>query len=115
MIDYPARLQAALDQMGNTHSLDDIRAMLETGAMQSFTNGETWAVTQILDLPRKRVLELFLVVGNLENFRGLYNQIMDFAEEQGCDLVRGYGRDGWAPYARANGWANGSRIYLKEM
>jgi hypothetical protein len=115
MTDRMVQLQKALDQMGNTHSLEDILALIDSGEMQSFAQGDTWAVTQIVDFPRKRILELFLIVGDLKDFRGLYNLILAFAEEQGCALLRGYGRFGWEPYAKANGWANGARIYLKEM
>ena len=58
--DRLAQVEKALDRMGNTHSLPDILALIEDGAMQSFAMGPTWAITQILDFPRKRVLEIFM-------------------------------------------------------
>lgn len=109
------QLQATLDLMGNTHSVDDIMALIDTGEMQSFSDGDTWVVTQILDFPRKRVLDLFLVVGELKGLRGLYNRVMEHAENEGCDLVRGFGRHGWEPYAKWNGFVNGQQIFVKEL
>lgn len=110
------QLQRVLAQMGHTHSVDDIVAMIEAGAMQSFALGETWIVTQIVDCPQKRVLEVFLVVGTLEETHALYDEkILPFAAEHGCNLIRAFARHGWRPWAEARGWRGGVQVYTKEL
>ena len=108
-------LERALAQMGHTHTLADILQNLEEGHMQSFAEGRSWAVTQILNTPRKRVMEVFLVVGERPDLESLYGTAMQFAAFQGCDLVRAYGRPGWGPDAAQHGWKDTARVYLKEV
>ena len=115
MIDRMAQLQKALDLMGNTYSLEDVVAMIDSGVMQSFAKNDTWVVTQIIDFPRKRVLELFLIVGDLEDLEEIYNDAVAFAQMQGCTLMRGFGRPGWKKFAEPRGWTNGTTVYLKTM
>ena len=113
-VDRMEQLQDALDQMGNTHSLEDIVGMIDTGAMQSFVNDDTWMVTQVVDFPRKRVLEIFLVVGELFATEKLFNEVDAFARAHGCDLIRAFGRHGWQKWAKPRGWKNGAHVYYKE-
>jgi len=109
------QLQEALVGMGGTHTLDDIVDLIREGNMQSFVEGETWAITQIIQFPQRRVLEIFLVVGDMPEAEKLHDQIMAFAKEHECTLVRCFGRAGWAKWALPRGWTNGQRIYMKEL
>lgn len=113
--DRMEQLQDALDRMGNTHSLEDIIALIQNGEMQSFVEGDTWAVTQLIDFPRRRVLEVFLVVGDMDAALKLYDQVMAFAQASGSDIVRCYARDGWGKWAKPRGWTNGQRVFVKEI
>ena len=45
------QLQELLHEMGGTHTLEDIQALLENGVFQSFVEEETWVVTTIDRLP----------------------------------------------------------------
>lgn len=110
-----AQVEKALALMGNTHTFNDILQLLEDGFMQSFAVGETWAVTQILDFPQKRVCEIFLLAGELGQIEEVLAQVFAYARQKGCHLVRGYGRPGWAHYARPRGWTDDTHIYLKEL
>jgi hypothetical protein len=109
------QVEQALALMGNTHSYEDILDMIDSGSMQSFSDGDTWAVTQVIDFPRKRVLEVFLVVGTLEGVTTIEPAVMDFAKHIGADIVRAFGRNGWLPASKSFGWRNGQRLYLKEL
>jgi metal-responsive CopG/Arc/MetJ family transcriptional regulator len=108
-------LQRALDGMGNTHLLKDILAALEDGSMQSFAQGDTWVVTQVIEFPQKRVLEVFLVVGDGADLAALSDTITAFAQFQRCKLIRAYGRPGWLKHAKPLGWCETSRIFLREI
>jgi hypothetical protein len=110
-----AQLQEALDGMGGTHTLDDIVDLIRDGHMQSFCEGETWAITQIIEFPQKRILEIFLVVGDMPEAEALHDQVIAFAKAHQCSLVRCFGRHGWAKWAVPRGWTNGQRLYMKEI
>jgi hypothetical protein len=109
------QVEKALALMGNTHSFEDILDMIDSGAMQSFSDGDTWAITQVVDMPQKRVLEVFLVVGTLEGMQTIEPAVMDFAKHIGADMVRAFGRDGFLSVSKGYGWRNGQRLYLKEL
>lgn len=112
---YVAKCKRALAEMGGTHSLEDILAAIESGQMQSFAEGNTWAVTQIFDTPQKRVLEIVLVIGDLPEARRLHDIVEAWGRQHGCTLVRTFAREGWLPDARARGWTVGHRIFLKDI
>ncbi|MET1020146.1 MAG: hypothetical protein ABWX62_09195 [Microterricola sp.] len=101
--------------MGGTHTLDDIVDLIREGHMQSFCEGETWAITQIIQFPQKRILEIFLVVGDMPEAEKLHDQVVAFAKEHDCQMVRCFGRDGWSKWAVPRGWTNGQRVYMKEI
>lgn len=109
------QLREALERMGNTHSLKNILAEIEAHTMQSFVEGETWAVTKVIQFPQRKVLEIILVIGDIDDAVKLHDVVMDFAAEQGCDLIRTFARDGWHQWAKKRGWQNGMRIYVKEV
>lgn len=113
--DRRVQLQRALDDMGNTHSFEDIVALIEDGLMQSFAEGDTWAVTQIIDFPRKRVLEVFLVVGDMIDAEKLHDRVFEYAKGEGCDIVRAFGRRGFHRWAQERGWKNGQQIFIREL
>jgi hypothetical protein len=110
-----AQLEKALAQGGDMYTLADIRGFIEAGHMQSFAKNDTWVVTQIVDFPQKRVLEIFLVTGDLDDAEALYDEVLQFGRERGCQIVRCYGRYGWTRKAREHGWTNGQRIFWKEL
>ncbi len=112
---YLRKCERALADMGGTHSFDDIMQAINSGHMQSFAKGNTWAVTQILEMPQKRLLEIVLVVGDMEEARELHDVVVAYGRSKGCDLVRTFARDGWTPDAKQNGWTTGHRVFLKDL
>jgi hypothetical protein len=61
--DMRLKVERALHDGGDLYTFDDIMALIKEGKMQSFTCGDTWIVTQVNEFPRKKVLEIALVVG----------------------------------------------------
>ena len=43
--------------------------------MQSFVEGETWAMTEITVFPRARMLEIMVVVGDSKDVENLHDRI----------------------------------------
>lgn len=110
-----AQTEDVLRRMGGTHTVEDVLDAINKGTMQSFSDGDTWVVTQVIVFPQKRVLEIFLVVGTLEGVQRIEPAVMDFAKQVEAGLVRAFGRDGWLPVSKGYGWHDGMRVYWKEI
>jgi len=118
---YMVQLQELLLDMGGTHTLDDLKALIEDGAMQSFTEGDTWVVTVMIPFPQATVMDIFLVVGEQKDFEKLEEQIETFAREQGVTFLRVYARKGFEylldrrSWKFGKGWKPGPRVYTKRL
>lgn len=108
-------LRRALDAAGNTHDVGDILDLIRAGTMQSFVENDSWAVTRLVQCPRKAVVEIFLVVGDDADLPALETRIKRFAVANGATMLRAMGREGWAKRAPERGWTVGPRLYLTEV
>lgn len=113
--DYFARLSKALKRGGNLYTFDDIMESIYAGDKQSFSHNNSWAVTEVHDFPRRRTLDVLLLVGDSGDFAILHSKVMKFAEEVGATLVRAFGRSGWTKFAEANGWQIVDTVYYKDL
>lgn len=109
---FHKKLARALDRMGGLFTVQDILNAIAENKMQSFVEGESWAVTQIAAFPRATVLEIVAVVGDLDELRPLHDRILAYAAEIGASLVQAYGREGWLEDAKQRGWRVKARSYL---
>lgn len=109
------QLKRALREAGDTHDLTDILADIACGQMQSFVWHESWAITRIIIFPRKKVVEVFLVMGDDADMPELEAQVKRFARLEGATMIRAMGREGWARRASERGWIVGPRLYLTEV
>ena len=116
-----AQLQELLHDMGGTHSLEDIRALVENGVFQSFVENETWVVTTIVEFPQAAVMDIFFVVGEQEDFEALRTRIETFARDQGVTFMRVYARPGFEylinrrNWRFGQGWRPGPRVFTKRL
>lgn len=109
------RLDRALQSAGYTHTLQDIIDEINAGTMQSFVFRDSWAVTCILDTPRRRVLEIFMAVGRLRDMPELEHRITEYARENDVTLMRTYGRFGFKATAKNLGWRSVQTVFTKEL
>jgi hypothetical protein len=109
------QLERALAETGGTHDLGDIMKGITSGEFQSFARGETWAVTSIIETPRKRICEVFLVVGDMSDAIVLHDEVEMFARARGCKMLRTIARSGWLKWAKPRGWTTKHSVYLKEL
>ena len=89
---YHKKLQRALDRQGGLYTLNDILERCADGRMQSWVHNNSWAVTQISVYPRRRLLDIVAVVGDLGDCRILNAKLVKFANEMNVDLIASYGR-----------------------
>jgi hypothetical protein len=109
---YHAKLARLLDRMGGLWTVDDILTAIAEGRMQSFAEGDSWAITQIADFPRVRLLEILIALGDLEQCRRLHDRILQFANDNDIGLVQAYGRRGWLDHPLTSGWKIRTKTYL---
>lgn len=112
---YTRRLERALEIAGNTHTIGDIKDALHRGEMQAWVNGESFVITSVHQTPRKRILNVFLAVGELDDILALEPQIEAFARSEGCHFVEAIARPGWRKSAASRGWHRKQEIYRKEL
>lgn len=95
MRDYRAEAEEVLAAQGGCYTFDDILQQIHTGHMQSFAEGDTWVVTQVHNFPRKKVLDIAFVIGDIESLQLIEPRILAFAQEVGADMLTATGRLGW--------------------
>ena len=96
------------------YTLDDIVKAIHQGTMQSFVKGDTWAITQIIEFPQKKVLEIAFVIGKIEDAIELLPEIYEHAKSVGATRVTGFGREGWGEFL-APGWRKVGTMYAKDL
>lgn len=118
---FRAYIDATLERLGGLYTFDDIIEMVHKGDAQSFTEGDSWAVTQIFDTPRKRVLNVIFVAGRLKDIPGLHHQIEAWARKNGVNLIIGQARDEWEAARRKVkelgdlGYQRATGLFMKEL
>ncbi|MDA8788855.1 hypothetical protein N9M91_02145 [Porticoccaceae bacterium] len=97
-------IEAALEYSGGTHNFDDVAAGVMSGQMQLWPAPEGMIVTEIVTYPRKRVLNIFLASGELNQILDFHTNVQDWAENQGCSAFTMSGRRGWVKALKNHGW-----------
>jgi len=106
-----SKVEKALERGGGTHSFDDVVRGLMTGDMQAFSKNKTIVVTQIVNAPRKRWLNIFVAAGEYKDVMSMQEEILDFAAGYGCEFMAMNGRKGWAKILPRYGWSDVSVSY----
>lgn len=110
---YDRRLARVLERMGGVYLVSDILAAIAAGRMQSFAENDSWVITQVVDFPRARVLEIVAAVGDrAECLRIHDNRILQYARDNDIGLIQAYGRRGWLADAKNRGWRVRTTSYL---
>jgi hypothetical protein len=110
-----ARLEQALEHGGGTYALQDIIEGLEQGRFQLFWNEEGMAVTEIIQAPQKRYLNIFLAAGEMKAVLKLHRRIEKFARKHGCDFMLATARKGWEKIGPSVGWQSTHTVYTRQL
>ena len=108
------KMDRALKFGQNLYTLDDIKHNLDAGWMQAHTVGDTLAITQINVWPRRKAVDVILVVGNMDEALQLENVVENWGKDIGADLITAIGRPGWWKF-RTSGWKQVGTMYAKEI
>lgn len=109
------RFEKLLEDGGGYYAVDDILDLINAGAMQSFSDGHSWAITQVNEFPRKKVVDIVFVVGELESLTEiLENKVEKFARSINADAITASGRPGWDK-VKSEGWKRLSVNYSRSL
>ena len=98
------RLQQALEYGGNTHRLDDVVALLKSGAARLFENEGGVIVAEINEFPLRKAVHFWLLAGELRDVLALEHEVLPWGIEQGATVATATGRRGWGRVSSATGW-----------
>lgn len=109
------RAKKALKAAGDTHTWDDVVALLKAGQAQAFWNDHGIWITEVLQSPRKCWLHVWIVAGELPGVMDLQPQVLAFAKERGAARITATARFGWKHVAKAHGWKNAAVCITHEV
>lgn len=112
--DMKKKMDRALRSGDGLYSLEDVEAGLKSGNMQSHVEGDTWAITQVQQWPRRKAVHVLFVVGTLENSVKLEAKVESWAKDIGADLITAIGRGGWWLH-KTPGWRIVGTLYSKDV
>ena len=108
-------IEAALEYSGGTHNFDDVAEGLASGKMQLWPAPKGCIVTEIVVYPRKKMLNVFLGGGELDQLMDMHKDVIAWSKAQGCVAVTITGRYGWKKPLTKHGWKPLHPSYVKEI
>lgn len=113
---YRRYIESALVYTPGTHTYDDVVAMVAAGKAQFWPGPASVIITEIVDYPQKRVLNIFLAAGTLSELEAMSSALQDWAVTQGCQAVFLTGRRGWErTFLARTGWEPKLVMFVKEL
>ena len=108
-------LLKALKRAGATHDVQHIADMILRGVLQFFGDERGACITEVIQYPRRKVLNVFLTFGELNACLALQPEMESFALAQGCTALVATGREGWLPALEKQGFRRFGFVYAKEL
>ena len=108
-------IESALEYSGGTHDFGDIVDGLRRGVLQLWPTPKGCIVTEIVVYPKKKVLNVFLGGGELEQILDMHKDVIAWAKAQGCSALSMSGRFGWKKPLAKHGWKPQHSSYVKEF
>jgi hypothetical protein len=97
-------LEPALAYSGGTHEWEDIVEGVHSMRMQLWANERGAAITEIIQYPRKKVLNAFLAGGEMDQVLEMIDSAKQWGAGQGCSSITMSGRRGWLRVLGKHGW-----------
>ena len=108
-------IEAALEYTGGTHDIIDIYEGLYKGTMQLWPAEKSCLVTEIINYPKMKVLNIFLGGGDLTEILSMQEDVIRWAKDQNCTALNMTGRFGWKKPLAKHGWKPMHSSYVKEI
>ena len=109
-------IERALPYCYGTHTIEDVEQQIAEGRLQ-FWPGEACAVvTEIVEYPRLKALNFFLIGGDLtELLEQMEPAVIAWAKALGCTRVASVGRKGWERVLKPLGYSKTLSMLLKPI
>lgn len=88
-------LEPALEQAGDLFSMDDVWDLIVKNQAQFWPGKSCALVTEVKQYPKKRLVNVWLGGGDLEELKVMANYVREYAKHAGCDAITIQGRPGW--------------------
>ena len=109
-------LEPALDYGDNTHNYIDILNGVVGGRYHLWHTPNSALITDFHIYPNKKYLHIFLAGGDLDEIKGMHEQVVGFAKSMGCNGLTLTGRPGWIKALADLGFGtDGLRYVTKEF
>jgi hypothetical protein len=114
---YRSQIEAALVYADATHTYDDVARLIAAGELQAWPGPASVIVTELVEYPRKTVLNFFLAGGNLRELRAMAPLICEWGKAHGATHATFTGRKGWERsfITREQGWDASLTFYSKAL
>lgn len=106
MDDVRKYIEPALEYSGGTHEWLDIVRGVHDFRMQLWANDKAAAITEIIDFPQKRVLNVFLAGGDMDHLMDMLDSAKAWGKGEGCSEIIMSGRKGWLRVLDKQGWSD---------
>lgn len=106
-------ITAALEHSGDTHTTEDVFAMIQRGDAHLYVGANSAVVTQDLDLPTGKQLHFWLAGGDLNELIKIEQDVEQAARERGIRRISIIGRRGWR--RRLQGFREAGVILMKDI
>jgi len=109
------RIKKALMIGGDTHSWDDVREGLIEGKYQIFWNDHGACISEVIDAPKRRYMNIFVVAGELPGVMDLQDEVENHAITMGCSYMMTSARMGWKKVLPGYGWKESRAVFVREI
>ena len=100
-----AWIEAALARGGWTHKFEDIAAGIAENKLQLWPAEKGCLVTEICQFPQRRMLNIWLAGGEIEELARMHDDVIRWAKLQECEGALLTGRKGWERAFAKYGWS----------
>ena len=108
-------IEAALEYCNGTYLWEDVVQNIAEGKMQFWPAPRGCMVTEIVVYPRKKVLNIFLAGGELDQILDMNDDVREWAKSHGCEAAIISGRIGWKKPLIPEGWKLMYANFQKEI
>lgn len=111
---YRGYIEAALEHGDGGFSFEDIVQAVEDGVFQFWPGVDSVILTEIIEHPRRRVVNIVAAGGNLREIEAMIPQLHQWAKTHGCVEAVFVGRKGWErTFLTRTGWTKDDAVIFR--